>query len=855
MSELSDFINDDLYPALFSRIGDAFPEMSFKKVGSKWCSPKKLNGSDSSPRRNDKTVITSKVPHRALEQGGGSVDLVSLFLDMNRNTCSSNIDAIKALAKICNLEVPPMQDSESYRIYKEKQDALEKFAQQMQKDLLSDGGKAIHDYLTTQRGYSDDFIEFAQFGYCSPETANSLRPLFTGKNKEGQEVCYIPNGTGTKYTLAIPYRTGNHIAGFVFRTISGDVTPKYKDAFISAKASKSYHLFGLTGLKLTGDREKDKDIVVVEGEIDALRAQFAGLDNVVAASGGYLSDDALQEAGRRGVKRITLLLDTEEKEESKKEIDKKISKAITAISNNGIYPLVASFPSTGKKVDADSFLVNHTGEELAEIVNSALSGPIYLFRKIVDNAAEKHDGDELVTFRDLNELKSQTIQLANMPFVLPTDRDTIFTEFSLGTGEYITKESLQEEADREKIAQDIADQKKETLSTIKEALSLANSDKTIEALDLLQNRIEPLRKKNREAELNKLLLITSREERRKRLADKPEAIETGFTVYLDGLEIPFRLQSAALTYVCAPTSHGKSAMLQNLALNVATNGTEGTVLYFTLEESEDDIMKKMINIYQGQTLTAKTAKHNNMESITEYFRSGSIQFIRKDSLENFLSKVDEFDEIMDNGTLRLFGPKGNRDIDELSEKVTFLCSKLKVKAVFIDYIQLMQKKSYKGSDKKGVMGYICNDLIDLSTTCKIPIVLGAQVNRQEALSPADLSPQCIADAAEIENSANTILLMWNSGKKPRPNSSYYNNKGKKRELTPEGERIEAMGLNIGTYGKMYIKLGKYRISQPDGEAVLNFDGNTGKFSQDPIVPLIHASSSSTKSDNVTAKEM
>ena len=97
--------------------------------------------------------------------------------------------------------------------------------------------------------------------------------------------------------------------------------------------------------------------------------------------------------------------------------------------------------------------------------------------------------------------------------------------------------------------------------------------------------------------------------------------------------------------------------------------------------------------------------------------------------------------------------------------------------------------------------------------------------------------------------------MWNSGKKPRPNSSYYNNKGKKRELTPEGERIEAMGLNIGTYGKMYIKLGKYRISQPDGEAVLNFDGNTGKFSQEPIVPLIHASSSSTKSDNVTAKEM
>ena len=265
-------------------------------------------------------------------------------------------------------------------------------------------------------------------------------------------------------------------------------------------------------------------------------------------------------------------------------------------------------------------------------------------------------------------------------------------------------------------------------------------------------------------------------------------------------------------------------------------------------------MKKMINIYQGQVLTAKTAKHNNMESIIEYFRSGSTQFIRRDSLDNFLSKVDEFDEMMDNGVLRLFGPKGNRDIDDLSEKVTFLCSKIKVKAVFVDYIQLMQKKSYKGYDKKGVIGTICNDLIDLSTTCKIPIVLGAQVNRQEALSPADLTPQCIADAAEIENSANTILMMWNSGRKPRPNNNYYSKgKGKKQELTSEGERIESMGLNIGTYGKMYIKLPKYRVGQPDGEAVLYFDGNIGKISQGPIVPPINVSRSTT-SDNVTPKE-
>ena len=51
MSNITDFITYELYPALWDRLDRAFPYMDFQKRGGDWQSPKKLNGEASTPQR------------------------------------------------------------------------------------------------------------------------------------------------------------------------------------------------------------------------------------------------------------------------------------------------------------------------------------------------------------------------------------------------------------------------------------------------------------------------------------------------------------------------------------------------------------------------------------------------------------------------------------------------------------------------------------------------------------------------------------------------------------------------------------------------------------------------------------
>ena len=155
---------------------------------------------------------------------------------------------------------------------------MERVAAKMTDALLSDErAKDTLAYLKERRGYEEDFIKWAGLGYVSPAIREELRDIFQG----GTKFPYLTE----EHTLAIPYHSGGDVRGFVFRSISPtDKGGKYMDVFISEKDTKKYHLFGLMGINLTGNAERDRDITIVEGELDALRASYFGLENVVAAA-------------------------------------------------------------------------------------------------------------------------------------------------------------------------------------------------------------------------------------------------------------------------------------------------------------------------------------------------------------------------------------------------------------------------------------------------------------------------------------------------------------------------------------------------------------------------------------------
>lgn len=807
MSNLTDFKKYELYPALFNRIDQVFPNRDFRLRGNVWGSPYKLNGEKRS--RWNKTYIRFIAPSRIAENGEDSsgVELIDFYMSENN---LSFLEAMEALCKIAGLQLPQMEDSESHRAYKEKQERLERIASKMEAALYTDEGAATLSYLRESRGYTDEFIKWAGFGFVSPSFEAELRDLF----KDGTP---YPSGLGKDFTLSITYRTSGTIQGFQFRTIDkSKEKDKYRLLFISKNAAKKYYLFGLTGINLTGNRERDREITIVEGEIDALRALYNGLPNVVAASGGEVSAEAISEALRRGVDRVTLLYDTGEGG-----TDNKIERAIATIQKVGLKCYVATFPSPdGGKVDADSYLRDHSGDELKWIVYDAISADMWLYYRLRNKfAEEKPEIGYNPDGKQIDDFTTETLALCNKESISSLDRTKILSDYAAISGV-----DLQTAADKLKEADLKIQQKQEAINLTGQALKLAQDGKAEEALKLIQDRAPQLQRMSKEVEYRKDLTPPTIEEVRRMLQERPTGAKTDYYFKTKYGEQQLVLPSGALTLICGQTSHGKSRMLENLALQLATNGAEGDVLYFTFEEDMISVTEELANIYANIELTRY---NNNLLTIREYHTEGKTQYFREDTLSQYLAKEEEVLRLIDGGRLRIFS-KYN-DGEQLSEAIRYYSTQIKIKAVFVDYIQLMRRQGIR-TGRKDELREICETLKDLAKDLGLPVVLAGQLNR-EAKSPVEMSCQNLADASDIEHSANIVMLLWNSSVKPKDSSHYTTDKNGKERLSDEAQRLAARGFNIGHDGQIYARLDKNRGGERYIDAILDFNGNTGRISQ------------------------
>lgn len=817
-SALYDF-RERLYSALFDRMNIVFPVMKFAPYRGGWASPLKLNGTPPRCPRKDKCIITSKVKHRILEQGGESVDLITFYKGLYG--IKEDMAAIKEIAQIIGLQLPEDIDSESYRQWKEKQEGLEKAAIKMKSDLYTDGGRATLNYLKG-RGYDDDFISYAEFGYCSPETARTLSPLFSYTGKDGQRRNGLPYGVGDSYVLAFPYRSGSKILGFIFRHLNATDGDKYRDAFISAKASKKYHLFGLTSLSPIGAGEWDKTITIVEGEIDALRAQYAGCTNVVAASGGCIYTEALTEAKKIGATGVNILFDRGEQG-----TDKKIAKAIDTIKATGLTPYVITLPQQAdEKVDPDSFINAYGGEAFVQAVKDPQPASLWKFDKLASEMQVIEQDTGQITYPNFEEFKRRTIALANT--AAPVDRDMIFSNFSnmWEGGFQITKEAMTAEADRLKEMEDSHRQQNEATTLFSQAYQLAKDGKVGEAFSLLKEKQPDVERMSSATEFAKLLLLPTPDSIINDLKKQPDGIPTEFAFGVGDRRERFILPSGALTYICAPTSHGKSTLLYNLALQLLRAPGEGDVLFFTFEESREAKITDILNVYTGEALS-----RNNRRTIASHYRGKGSYFIPgKEAV--FAQKASEFFNLLSKGKLRVYYE--DYDSTKLIEAIRYLSRQIKVKAVFIDYIQLLRTAGSR-LQRKDELQEICRQLMKLSIEVAAPFVLGAQLNR-EAYSPVEMTAHNIREAADIEHSANVVMLLWNSVNPPEPRSSAYYIDKNKGTLSREAQALASRGFTIGTGGKLYAKLAKNRGGEKNIDAVFDFDGNTGRITQPDYSP-------------------
>ena len=808
--ELRDFVDEELYPALWDNLNTLFPEMSFKFNLGKWRSPKKLDGSDPTTPRGDKTVVTSTHYQIALENGGGDArgrakDLITLY--MEHNSLKDRIEAIKAMAKKCNLTIPEGADAKKWEEARKRREELALSYSRQKEALFSPEGAEVLRYLKEVRGYSEELIKDMGLGYISPAEANLL-----------EERCKVGIAwKAEEYPLSIAYFSRGNVLGFKFRYITPiEGKSKYKNTRSLGSEGMDNNPFGLTPQSLN-KWDKKKDVIVVEGELDALHAIALGLPNVIAVAGGKITEGKARALKKSGYKNVIILLDSDVAGQ------KFTAESIRTIDQVGLNSFVASLPE-GK--DVDEYLQNHSIEELKEVTSTASFGGLFLYIKERDKFYQSKQ-TEIDFFNFLEEYYKIASGYRD-----PAKREILLTylrkDFEEADIESIAK-GIKERVELQAAAEEKKARKEQAAADLKKASTLLANGETNKAAETTQEALERLKAANREVEYS-YILEDNTEALWKQYRANQVGLPTNITLkHREGTElVDYNLffPSGAISTIGAPTNHGKSKVLQSIALDALETLEEGeTLLYITYEENELNVNKQFLNAYANLYVKPKGVNSSNLKVITNYLNSGDPEVLSEDKRKAFLEKEEEWKAIRHSRKIKIVKPEDNY-LETLLGLIDFSVKHLNIKAIFIDYVQEIYVKEWSKYSRTDELKEAMVRLDALAQSTNLPIIMAAQLKR-ETNSPLDLYNQYIADSGWIERKSSEILLIWSNKERAKGEG---NPQTIAKRIEEEIEK-DLGALNLGTEGKLYVKLTKSRVTPSGSHAIVPISGAMGRVGE------------------------
>ena len=379
-----------LKPCAYEHVDVLFPAYQFRRInpgGPKdhWASRYKLDKTIPKSKNSEKSVIY-RSEMRFREQGdwkGSAVGILDFY--MQENGIGSVYEASRILDDRFNLSMPRADSSEIAAIVQKKarkdallEDLMAYFAWNLENNS-SDKAQKTRSYLTKERGFTKEQINRLNLGFV-PDWGTVMRFITQKKGyniNELEEACEVRNfegktSVGNTYTLAIPYECAGVLKGFIFRKIENKEGPKY---IASQELDRKSAFFNILA------DPDPKDIVVVEGEFDALKATAEGIENVVAIGGSEITGERRKQVedalSHRGVKKIILCLDLDAEKEDPSEAKTRqrhehIMRSIHTIKDvdfdfDEIY--VASFPEPS---DPDEYIRTYGVEAFQDLLERAV---------------------------------------------------------------------------------------------------------------------------------------------------------------------------------------------------------------------------------------------------------------------------------------------------------------------------------------------------------------------------------------------------------------------------------------------------------------------------------------------------
>ena len=757
MNNITDWVKEELYPTLFDKIDEALPEHNFKRFAGGWRSKTYLDGSPHKDRQ-DKTVVSKRAPAYILEQGGDVVTLVGYVMKRDK---VEFIQAVKTLAKVVGLQPPSLGSIHVVMRKLGDRALLLEACNRYFIDCLetSSGAKDIRDYLTG-RGYSSEDIKAMELGYIPSQESLFKYLIDKGYNQKIiDETLNIKTDTriGASHRLTIPYRSGGYIKGFKFRTI-GDVKPKYLNSTGLDKSGGFFNLLGIKG---------DKDLVIVEGELDSLHATVKGVENVVATGGSSINPEQVRDAIKRGAKSFTICLDNEPgKEETTVKNNLRAIEVILGEGVNRVY--IVTLPDLGdSKTDPDRLIKEEGVESFKTAIAQALPYYEYQLRAILHPYGEINKTRDL-TAKEIDKLQDEVVETATKLDAVDRDRyKKIF--LNLGVGAVgITEESLSITLDRLTSTRDKEAQAKELKKLLTEVTALQDKGETEEAIKLLDKQSKQIKATTGKGLLPTPMSFTTLLDE---IATTPASYKTGYS----SLDSFIGFTPGAISLIAGRPSHGKTTLLFNLLLEMSKLYQDKSFYFFTYEEPVKNLSIKLINRLTATDLSGyfrdyrDLAKPTNYEFIKAYIRNKRTDIKEVEEGKRLLQ------DLIDSQRIKVIDK--NYSVEELYSLIAYVNKTENIGGVFIDYIQRMRTER-RTQDKRTEIAHISDQVLQIAKDSGLPIILGAQLNRATTTG-ATKKPtlENLKEAGNLEEDANTVLSVYNESREKEETESGASYKG------------------------------------------------------------------------------
>lgn len=201
------------------------------------------------------------------------------------------------------------------------------------------------------------------------------------------------------------------------------------------------------------------------------------------------------------------------------------------------------------------------------------------------------------------------------------------------------------------------------------------------------------------------------------------------------------LQDGWLYLVAARPGNGKTAMLGNLALNVAKQDKK--VLFFSVEMNDLRIVSRMM---AAETqINADILKHAGMEEAEEW--------------ERYYTAIETFEHL----PMWLYSPAECRTVEQIESITRQRHANGEVDIIFVDYLQLLQlEATSKTATREQEVTKIAQTLKRI-TNLNIPVVAAAQLNR-EVVGRPQLSN--LRESGSLEQEADAVCFLHHPDDEP-----------------------------------------------------------------------------------------